>query len=409
MEKMKNWLATYFTKRNVFRIVVIELQIIGLLLCVVLAMSVRMEITLRGEAEMVIDQGSSFTDPGAVARADKRPVDVQVRGTVDTDVVGTYTLRYCAKFLLTSKEVTRTVHVVAPRLPVLRLQGQNPMTVTMGTQFVDPGCMATDCDGKDISNRVQVTGQVDVMQEGTYHLTYQVVDEKGRMNTLERTVIVEPAKQPEVVNPDGKVIYLTFDDGPGVYTQRLLEILAKYDVKVTFFVVASNSNLDVRLNAIAAAGHSLGIHSMTHELEEIYASDEAFLQDMYGVQELIYQKTGITTTLLRFPGGTSNTASKKYCEGIMTRLAQKVTDLGFQYFDWDVDSNDAGGAKTADEVYQNVVKGIGSKKSAYVLMHDIKPQTVDAIERIIQWGLENGYTFLPLTSESPACHHKPQN
>ena len=121
------------------------------------------------------------------------------------------------------------------------------------------------------------------------------------------------------------------------------------------------------------------------------------------MQALIQQHTGLTTTLMRFPGGSSNRLQDNKCD--MSQLVKTVTDLGFQYFDWNVDSNDAGGAKTADEVYQNVISGIGNMKTACVLMHDIKGYSVDAVERIIQWGLQNGYTFQVLTPESPGFHH----
>ena len=109
--------------------------------------------------------------------------------------------------------------------------------------------------------------------------------------------------------------------------------------------------------------------------------------------------------LLRFPGGSSNTISKDYSKGIMTRLAAAVTERGFTYFDWNVDSNDAGGAKTADEVFNNVIKGVKNKQNSVVLQHDMKSYSVDAVEKIIVWGLKNGYTFLPLDANSPTCHH----
>ena len=112
--------------------------------------------------------------------------------------------------------------------------------------------------------------------------------------------------------------------------------------------------------------------------------------------------------LMRFPGGSSNTISS-FNPGIMTRLTKAVEEKGFRYFDWNVDSNDAGGARTASKVYSNVVSGIGDKKAAVVLMHDIKSYTIDAIEKIIVWGLDNGYTFLPLTADSPTCHHGVNN
>lgn len=409
MDNMKDKLLDFFTKRNTFKVVVIELIVIGLLLCALLAMSVDVNIRIKGDKTMTVQVGSSFRDPGATANADGHTLKVKVSGEVDTDVPGTYTLCYKARYLLSSSKVYRTVKVVESTGPSIDLVGGEKITVSMGTTFEDPGYTAADNLGEDLTDRVQVTGTVNTRELGTFKLTYEVTDDEGRSTTVERTVEVVASKQPDVVQPDGKVIYLTFDDGPNKYTQKLLNVLKKYNVKATFFLVNTGySEMDTLMKNIVDGGHAVGVHSMTHQWS-IYKSEEAFLDDLYGMQEVIKNATGVTTTLMRFPGGSSNTTSRKYCEGIMTTLTQKVTELGFQYFDWDVDSNDAGGAKTADEVYQNVIKGIGNKKTAYVLQHDTKEYSVEAVEKIIQWGLANGYTFQALTPESPACHHPVNN
>ena len=185
--------------------------------------------------------------------------------------------------------------------------------------------------------------------------------------------------------------------------ERLLKILRKYDVKATFFVI--NSQYIHLLDDIVADGHTLAIHSKTHRYEKIYASEEAYFDDLYAMQQIIYEKTGVTATVMRFPGGSSNRVSKKYCTGSMTRLIQAVQDRGFQFFDWNVDSDDAGSANTAEQVFQNVKKGVKGKQYSVVLQHDTRKYSVDAVERIIIWGLENGYTFLPLEPNSPECHH----
>lgn len=409
MDNMKDKLLDFFTKRNTFKVVVIELIVIGLLLCALLAMSVDVNIRIKGDKTMTVQVGSSFRDPGATANADGHTLKVKVSGEVDTDVPGTYTLCYKARYLLSSSKAYRTVKVVESTGPSIDLVGGEKITVSIGATFEDPGYTAADNLGEDLTDRVQVTGTVNTRELGTFKLTYEVTDDEGRSTTVERTVEVVASKQPDVVQPDGKVIYLTFDDGPNKYTQKLLNVLKKYNVKATFFLVNTGySEMDTLMKNIVDGGHAVGVHSMTHQWS-IYKSEEAFLDDLYGMQEVIKNATGVTTTLMRFPGGSSNTTSRKYCEGIMTTLTQKVTELGFQYFDWDVDSNDAGGAKTADEVYQNVIKGIGNKKTAYVLQHDTKEYSVEAVERIIQWGLANGYTFRALTPESPACHHPVNN
>jgi len=307
-------------------------------------------------------------------------------------------------------EVTRPVKYGDYTAPVLTLKGDSQVTITAGTKYEDPGFTALDNVEGDVSAKVTVTGSYDIYAAGTYVLTYSVTDNFGNTAEVTRTIVVEPLKQPDVVTPDGKVIYLTFDDGPSVHTERLLAVLEKYNVKATFFVVKTGY-LKV-LPKITAAGHAIAIHSLSHDYEDIYSSVEAYFEDLHAMESIIYERTGVKTTLLRFPGGSSNGVSKKHCKGIMTKLTQAVQDQGYQYFDWNVDSKDAGGetgAKTADEVFEYVTKGVSGRKISVVLQHDIKGFSVDAVERIIQWGLANGYTFLPLDASSPTCHHKVNN
>lgn len=405
LEKIKDLLRS----KNIFKIIAIELLVIAVLLGVLFAVSVDISIQLNGDEVITLEQGTTFQDPGATATMDGKALTVKVSGEVDTNVPGTYTLRYKARYLLSTKKVCRTVEVLEAEVPVITLTEGEKITITMRLEFEEPGFTAVDKDGNDLTDRVQVSGTVDAMTEGTYVLTYKVTDDSGRTSEVKRTVVVELAKQPDVVEPEGKVIYLTFDDGPGKYTQQLLDVLDKYNVHATFFVVnTSYSGKEEMMHKIVEGGNAIGIHSLTHQWS-IYQSEETFLEDLYGMQKIIKDATGVTTTLMRFPGGSSNTASRNQCEGIMTALTKKVTELGFQYFDWNVDSADAGGAKTADEVFNNVVNGIGNKKTAVVLQHDIKEYSVEAVERIIVWGLSNGYTFLPLSAESPSCHHQVNN
>jgi peptidoglycan/xylan/chitin deacetylase (PgdA/CDA1 family) len=299
--------------------------------------------------------------------------------------------------------VERTITINDPIPPVLELKGDKYITIGIGGSFKEPGFTALDnCDG-DLSSAVQVSGSVDVYKAGVYTLSYTVTDRYQNTTTVKREVCVLPLSPSDIGKPNGKVIYLTFDDGPGAYTNELLDILAKYNVKATFFVV--NTDLISNIERTAREGHTVAIHTATHKFHQVYASEEAYFADLYKMQEIIERYTGIKSTLVRFPGGSSNTISKDYCKGIMTRLAAALEEKGFTYFDWNVDSNDAGGAKTADEVFENVTKGIGNKKYSVVLQHDMKRYSVDAVERIIVWGLKNGYTFLPMDANSPTCHH----
>lgn len=363
-------------------------------------------ITLQKNPGYIILPGEDYVEEGFTA-TDNYDGDltdkVEVSRTGDTI---TYTVKDSSG---NSASVQRVVKYGDVDAPVITLKGESSITITAGAAFEDPGFSAVDNLDGDLTAQVQVTGTVDSMTAGVYILTYTVKDAAGNTASVDRTVTVEPIKQPDTVTPEGKVIYLTFDDGPSNHTQELLDVLAKYNVKVTFFVVNTGYNMETLLNNIVKGGHSLAIHSKSHRYDKIYKSESAFYEDLYGMQQIIKQYTGVTTTLMRFPGGSSNGISRKYCVGIMTKLTKGVTEKGFQYFDWNVDSGDAGGATSADEVYNNVISGIGTKKTAIVLQHDLYDYSVSAVERIIIWGLQNGYTFQALNPTSPTAHHRVNN
>jgi len=304
-------------------------------------------------------------------------------------------------------EVEREIIYNDITAPELTLLGNATVYLKAGNSFTEPGYTAIDDAEGDISAKVEVTTDFDKYTPGTYTVTYTVTDNYGNSSQAERKIVVSAVTQQPTVDPVGGVIYLTFDDGPSQHTPRLLEVLAKYNVKATFFVVgnAATSYYDDIVNG----GHAIAIHTNSHDYGKIYASEDAFFEDLYAVQNKIYQLTGVMTTLMRFPGGSSNAISKNYNVGIMSRLTKAVEAAGFQYFDWNVDSKDAGGAKTADEVYRNVINGVKYNSASIVLQHDIHGYSVDAVERIIQWGLANGYTFEALTPSSPTAHHPINN
>ena len=302
---------------------------------------------------------------------------------------------------------TRTITYHDPEPPGLVLAGSSYYSMYAGGSFTDPGYSAVDnCDG-DITDKVVVSGNLDTNKPGIYTVSYTVTDNFGNSAYAERPVYVLPAISSEAAPSNGKVIYLTFDDGPSAHTGRLLDILAKYNAKATFFVV--NTGYISEITRAAQEGHTVAIHTAAHRFESFYASDDAYFADLYQMQSIITNLTGQTPMLLRFPGGSSNTISKNYNAGIMSRLTNAVRALGFQYFDWNVDSRDAGGASSSDQVYYNVVTGIGSKQASVVLQHDIKGFSVDAVERILVWGISNGYSFQALTLDSPGCHHGVNN
>ena len=184
-------------------------------------------------------------------------------------------------------------------------------------------------------------------------------------------------------------------------------MLARYNVKATFFVTALNSDYEDMIGRAYNEGHSIAVHTYSHDYRKIYASEKAFFDDFNAMEDVIYRQTGQYTKLCRFPGGSSNTVSQ-FNPGIMSRLVNIMNDMGYKYFDWNVDSDDAGVTKWTDGVYSNVVQGCRDTYGygySLVLQHDVKDYSVAAIESIINWGLNNGYTFAALDMTSPAAHH----
>lgn len=359
------------------------------------------EITLTTDPNVYTLPNHTYEEEGFAA-VDNYDGDITANVCrTEEDGVVTYTVKDSSGNETT---VSRSIVYNDPEPPSLTLFGDQMMIVSVGDPFSDPGYHASDnCDG-DISAQVSVSGGLNTYLPGSYLLTYSVSDTYGNTATATRSVFVKERDVAKINDPNGteKIIYLTFDDGPGPETPRLLDILKKYNVQATFFVV--NNGLVSNIQRAAAEGHTVAMHTMTHDFHSVYASEDAFFADLYGMQSVIQSYTGQVPVMMRFPGGSSNTISR-FNEGIMTRLTQQVTEKGFVYFDWNVDSDDAGRARSAEEVFNNVTTGVSNKTESVVLMHDIKTYTVDAIGPIIVWALDNGYTFRPLSPDSPTCHH----
>ncbi len=371
------------------------------------------QITLHTDPNAYTLPGSSYVEEGFTA-TDLHDGDLTGAVTVWTEAD---TVHYRVEDSSGNvSEAQRPIVYSDPVPPELTLQGKQTMVVLVGSTYTEPGFTAVDNLDGDLSGSVTVTGQVDTGAMGTYALEYTVTDSYGNTATVNRTVIVRdypklPADMPagngkEPAQPDGKVIYLTFDDGPSYYTEELLDILKKYNVKATFFVV--DRGYANTLRRIVAEGHTLGMHCGTHSYGEIYASEEAYFRDLKRIQDTILRETGVLTTIVRFPGGSSNTVSK-FNPGIMTRLTKMLDAMNYRYFDWNVSAGDSSSSKTPEDVFERVTKGIGNRKTAVVLQHDIKYFSIQAVEDIIKWGKKHGYQFLPLTDDSPTCESRVNN
>ena len=371
-------------------------------------------IELKGEQEMVLDYGAEFVEPGWTA-TDECDGDISqsvvVEGEINSKEPGEYTYIYTV--LDTSGNIgtiSRKVKVLDVSAPNIILNGEAQIYLKVGNAYSESGYQATDNRDGDITSKVTVSGSVDTSRCGNYTVTYAVTDSSGNTTTTTRSVYVyEKQAENVVVNPGDKVVYLTFDDGPSKHTAKLWDVLDKYGVKATFFVTAQFPTYEYMIKETYERGHTVALHTYSHEYSQVYASPDAYYSDLQKIHDIVYRQTGQNAWLVRFPGGTANTISKRYCTGIMTTISQGLGYHGYLYCDWNVTSQDAGGTKSTSQIVQNVTSGISKRNVSIVLQHDIYEYSVDAVEEIICWGLANGYKFLPMDESTPMVHQTVNN
>lgn len=210
----------------------------------------------------------------------------------------------------------------------------------------------------------------------------------------------------EINKGDDKTkVYLTFDDGPSKNTNEILDILKKYNVKATFFVIGKDDPESIQAyKRIVDEGHSLGMHSYTHKYSQIYSSLDAFKNDVTTLQNHLEGIVGFKPTLYRFPGGSSNKVSNVD----MNQCIDFVNSQGLRYYDWNVSSGDAtSNAYTPDQLIANVMQDVLKYKTSVVLCHDAeaKATTVQALPKMIESLQAAGAEILPITDSTPLVQH----
>lgn len=222
---------------------------------------------------------------------------------------------------------------------------------------------------------------------------------------------VDPARTTwnEVEPGEDKVIYLTIDDGPSENTGKVLEILDRYGCKATFFVVGQNPECYHYIKEAYDRGHTIGLHTYTHDYAQLYASVDSYFADLDAIAEVVRGQIGYVPCFIRFPGGSSNEVSANYSLGIMSTLVDAVRERGYQYFDWNASTGD-GAEHTADEIasYGTADNGLST---IMLLCHDsaTKQTTVEALPRIIEYWQAQGYTFKAIDRSTGIVHHGVNN
>ena len=209
-------------------------------------------------------------------------------------------------------------------------------------------------------------------------------------------VLPQPARN---TVQEQNIVYLTFDDGPSRLTEQVLDILAEYDVKATFFAVPKEDETSAnRMRRVVDEGHTLAMHSYEHDYAKMYASVENYLDDIHHAYEIIHEATGIYPQVFRFAGGSMNA----YNSAIHQELISEMLRRGFVYFDWNATAGDATTRVPSPETLAaSALKAAGQYSRVVLLMHDSagKDNLLEALPQIIEGYREAGYTFAPLTPE----------
>lgn len=293
--------------------------------------------------------------------------------------------------------------------PVIKLKGSS-VNLKINNKYVEQGYTVTDNCDDDLTSKVEITNNININKEGTYEVIYKVKDKSGNESKEVRKVTVYTPKKcfSSVSNGKPGVIYLTFDDGPSIKnTARLLDILKEENVKATFFLT-DKTNTDYLIKRMYDEGHTIGLHTASHNYKYIYSSTTNFIKDIEKIQEKVARITGEKSSIIRFPGGSSNTVSS-FNPGIMCTLSNMVIEKGYHYFDWNVSSGDAGSGRSKKNTYRNVTNNLSKNRANVVLMHDIYDSTVDAVKDIIKYGKDNGYTFEKITMDTEMYTHYVNN
>lgn len=207
---------------------------------------------------------------------------------------------------------------------------------------------------------------------------------------------------------DEKVVYLTLDDGPSQNTQKVLDILDKYNAKATFFVTGEMPEYKDMIKVAYDKGHTIGMHTYSHDYAKVYASVDSYFQDLDQVAQIVKEEIGYVPCFIRFPGGSSNTISASYTKGIMSTLTKEVQARGYQYYDWNGSSGD-GAVRTTEQLVAQATSF--HDNNIILLSHDSagKDTTVEALPRIIEYYQSQGYVFKALDLNSYVAHHGVNN
>lgn len=233
--------------------------------------------------------------------------------------------------------------------------------------------------------------------------TQQVTTENAE-ETDERIVTGIDSAENMAAEGDGHKVYLTFDGAPDENTEKILDVLKRYNVKATFFVSGTqDSDMEAVYREIVADGHTLGMNSFSNQYSEIYESADAFSADFKKISDYLYKITGLRCSYYRFPGGSGNEVSNVK----MTEFVRVLNEQNVTYFDWNVAARDTASDYTVEDVVSSVTEGVEHYKTSVVLLHDgeDKSTTVEALGPLIEALQNMDAEILPIDEDTDVIQY----
>ena len=240
------------------------------------------------------------------------------------------------------------------------------------------------------------------LQEKINHL--KNIDEETKQLKQEVFNLAKNLEQ-DIINKKStkKIAYLTFDDGPYYLTHKFLDVLKKHNVKATFFTIGSDKKrcYDDRskecyslYKKIVDNGHTIANHTYSHAIwGSLYKSTNNFINQVKKQENLIKEQTGVTTNILRFPGG-SSTAGK-----LKNSIINELRKNNYGWVDWTSQNGDGGSIKSKEQALKTFKNSI-NENIEVVLFHDYNNITLSMLPDAIKYLEDNGYILLPLFYES---------
>lgn len=315
---------------------------------------------------------------------------------------GEYEIGVCVKDSYRNQTCQKTKVIVQPKdkeAPVI--SGLTPLVITQGQEAnYDTGVSISDNIDQNPTYSIDFA-DFDNKTVGVYQIKYNAVDFQGNKSTYSREVTVKEIEE------STKILYLTFDDGPSINTPKVLEVLSRYQVKASFFVTGASPDYYHYIKEANLQGHTIGMHTYCHNYEYLYGSIEQYQEDIEKISQVVKSQIGYIPKYIRFPGGTSNTISKQYQQGIMKQIVDFANQNDFIYIDWNAANGDGESYQTVPLLIEKAKNSGKGKTKIMMLMHDGggSAKTVEALPAIIEHYQNLGYEFRAIDQTTPEFHH----